>query len=75
MVAENEGKPRKIAVTVWLLPEEHAAAEETAQRYEVKLAEALGWWAYLMAVAQWLPHGPDAALIRWWFEHFYPRKK
>jgi hypothetical protein len=75
MVAENEGEPRKIAVTVWLSPEEIAGAERTARRYEVDLAEALGWWAFLMALAHWLPHGPEAALVKLWFTHAYPKRK
>ena len=75
MVAENEEKPQKIAVTVWLVPQAHEAAEETARRHGATLPDALEWWALLMAVATWSPKGPQAALMRWWFTHFYLQKK
>jgi len=75
MVAENGGKPRKIVVTVWLVREEHEAAEQTARRHGAPLADALSRWAHLLALAQWLPHGAEAALVKLWFTHAYPKQK
>jgi len=75
MVIENEGNPRKVAVTVWLLPEEHAAAEQTARRHGATLPDALGCWALFLAVATWLPGGSEAKWVRRWFAQIFPPKE
>jgi hypothetical protein len=60
---------------VRLVTEVKTAAEETARRHGVSLSDTLTWWAHLLALAQWMPHGAEAALVKLWFAHAYPKKK
>jgi len=75
MVAENDGEPApaRIEITLSLMPEVKAAAEQTARKYGSNLSDALNWWAHLLALAQWLPRGSEAALVKLWFTHAYPK--
>jgi len=75
MVAENDGEPTsaRIEITLRLVPEVKAAAEQTARTYGANLSDALSWWAHLLALAQWLPRGSEAALVKLWFTHVYPK--
>ena len=75
MVAENDGDPTRIKIVILVVREEHEAAEQTARRHGASLADALSRWAHLLALAQWLPHGSEAALVKLWFTHAYPKQK
>jgi hypothetical protein len=75
MVTENEGESARIEITISVVPEVKAAAEQTARRHGANLSDALSWWAHLLALAQWLPHGSEAALVKLWFTHAYPKRK
>lgn len=77
MVANNDGDPAsaRIEITLSLVPEVKAAAEQTACKHGANLSDALNWWAHLLALAQWLPHGSEAALVKLWFTHAYPKRK
>ena len=76
MVAEYKGEPTRIKIVISVVPEVHEAAERTARHYGTTLTDALSWSLHLLALAHWLPHEPEAALVQLWFElGFHQRKE
>jgi hypothetical protein len=68
-------RERQVVVRVALDRWTHHHAENTARRDGAELAEALQWWAHLMASAYRWPNGKNAALARGWLVEVYPERK
>jgi hypothetical protein len=76
MVAENEGEGGgRCTIVLFVAPDVQEAAERTARLHGVNLSDALTWWPHLLAVADWLPHSSEAALVKLWFAQGYPHRK
>ena len=75
MVADNEGELARIKIVIRVVPEVHEAAEQTARHYGTALPDALSWCLHLLALANWLPREPEAALVQLLFELGFHQRK